>query len=129
MKRCYKCQVEKPHSEFWKGKNKTDGLASYCKPCANESSLDAKSRYRYGLSRAEINERVESQGGVCRICQTKPSNRRGWHFDHDHSCCPGDRSCGKCFRGMLCGNCNVGLGHFNDKPELLRAAASYLEAA
>jgi len=33
MKRCYKCKVEKPFSEFFKDKQKKDGLNSSCKEC------------------------------------------------------------------------------------------------
>jgi len=46
--------------------------------------------------------------------------------DHDHAC-HDKKMCTKCFRGWLCGDCNTGLGFFYDKPELLRAAATYLE--
>jgi hypothetical protein len=53
----------------------------------------------------------------------------GFHVDHDHACCPGTRSCGKCIRGMLCNRCNTGLGMFLDDPNRLRHAASYLESA
>lgn len=40
-------------------------------------------------------------------------------IDHDHE--SGD------VRGHLCFHCNVGLGHFKDRPDLLRKAATYLE--
>lgn len=77
------------------------------------------------------------QGGVCAICASGdagPStskfgtDKQRFSVDHDHRCCPGDRSCGDCVRGLLCGPCNRGVGIFRDSPHTLRAAASYLEA-
>ena len=56
----------------------------------------------------------------CEICGGDPDGR--WKrlvIDHCHST-------GK-FRGMLCNNCNHGLGKFQDSPELLRQAATYLD--
>lgn len=47
-------------------------------------------------------------------------------IDHDHSCCPGDTSCGDCVRGALCTGCNVGLGYFRESPAKLRGAIEYL---
>lgn len=32
--------------------------------------------------------------------------------DHDHKCCPGQYSCGKCIIGLLCRNCNAMLGQY-----------------
>jgi hypothetical protein len=47
-------------------------------------------------------------------------------IDHDHSCCPGEGSCGKCVRGALCRECNQGLGNFRDDIDRLESAIAYL---
>lgn len=46
--------------------------------------------------------------------------------DHDHACCTGTGSCGRCVRGMLCGGCNTALGYVRDDPQRLEALAAYL---
>lgn len=72
---------------------------------------------------------VVDQGGRCAICLTDdPGTQHGyWHIDHDHACCPGrSRGCGDCVRGLLCGSCNLGLGHFADDPVRLQSAIDYL---
>lgn len=46
--------------------------------------------------------------------------------DHDHKCCPGKTSCGKCVRGLLCGNCNTILGRQRDDAEVFLRMAEYL---
>ena len=73
------------------------------------------------------------QGGVCeisRLPETSVSKRSGKAYplavDHDRSCCPGPKSCGKCLRGLIRRNLNVALGMFGDDPELLEAAAAYI---
>lgn len=84
---------------------------------------------RHGLTYAQIEEIVREQGG-CAICKTdKPAEKKGWHVDHDHSCCAAGWSCEKCRRGVLCHRCNSGLGLFLDRADLLRAAADYLDVA
>jgi hypothetical protein len=63
---------------------------------------------------------------VCSICGASGDDV-AFHVDHDHACCPGTgSSCGKCIRGLLCRNCNIGLGHFNDDPQRLALAITYL---
>lgn len=47
--------------------------------------------------------------------------------DHDHECCPGQHSCGKCVRGFLCDQCNTGVGMFRDSPAFLHNAAEYIK--
>ncbi len=38
----------------------------------------------------------------------------GPQIDHDHACCPGQSSCGKCIRGVLCVRCNTFIAHFEN---------------
>ncbi|MFJ6281387.1 endonuclease domain-containing protein [Arthrobacter subterraneus] len=67
------------------------------------------------------------QGECCRICRLPFGDGvTRLSIDHDHACCPGDYSCGKCIRGLLCPNCNRGLGLFKDDAALLQSASSYL---
>jgi hypothetical protein len=74
---------------------------------------------QYGITLDEKEEMLASQGG-CAICGTRvPPRTRGWHTDHDHVT-------GK-VRGILCSNCNLGLGYFQDNPEFLSEAINYLE--
>ena len=61
---------------------------------------------------------------ICGLCGTTEGRL---DIDHDHTCCPNGRTCGKCVRGFLCRPCNVGLGMFGDDPERLRQAAEYIE--
>lgn len=78
----------------------------------------AKNLKRYGLSDAEYHRLLEAQGGVCAICACPPKKRR-LSVDHCHSA--------DTVRGLLCDGCNIGLGCFQDSPDRLRAAVTYLE--
>lgn len=138
---CTGCLTEKPDSEFGLGgmRNGVHRRSSKCKGCRNESYNarsagapdDSKDRdlwKRYRISLAEYNAMLASQGYECLICRVHESEcEKRFCVDHDHSCCPGERTCGSCIRGLLCGPCNRGLGSFLDDASQLRAAAKYLE--
>lgn len=107
-----------------------------CWDCANsDGSKTAQARgYRYNLPPGWVNQQMAEYGGVCEISgqpETSVNRRTGRALplavDHDRTCCPGDHSCGKCLRGLIRRNLNAALGMFNDDPELLRAAADYIE--
>lgn len=67
------------------------------------------------------------QGNVCKICEKPNINGRRLSIDHDHACCSGTYSCGKCIRGLICFNCNTALGNVNDNIELLQKMIKYLQ--
>lgn len=73
----------------------------------------------YGLSIEDRRNMIEEQGGRCYICRSHPKPGRTLQVDHCHT--------SNVVRKMLCEECNRGLGQFKDSPELLRAAASYIE--
>ena len=143
MKTCTECRQEKPLSEFYWNKNpknkKTGGFYhSRCKSCAKaRSAVYNAARYRglspeeklraslkaYGITPEQHAEMLEQQGGACPICLKE---LEAPYVDHDHSCCPGRKSCGKCVRGLLCSTCNTGLGLLGDSRENLARAADYL---
>jgi hypothetical protein len=92
-------------------------------------SLRSNLWYKYRLSVDAYEALLESQGRACAICRIDtPTDIRTsrFHVDHDHACCPGARSCGKCVRGLLCHACNTALGNFQDDPERLIAALAYV---
>jgi len=90
--------------------------------CGDEcAKLSVAAAARWKTKGITSNHGLVEQCGLCgRVDQRLD-------IDHDHQCCPGQRSCGKCVRGFLCRPCNVGLGMFGDDPARLRAAAEYIE--
>jgi|ERR1035437_6000354 hypothetical protein len=80
---------------------------------------------QYNLSTEKYKEMYAAQGGKCKICMVMLPVRAA--IDHDHNCCSGAASCGKCVRGLLCRRCNTGLGQFKDSIRLLEAAVIYLQ--
>lgn len=73
-------------------------------------------RYRYNITKDEYLGQIEAQLGRCLLCGEPMGD--DIVIDHNHET-------GK-FRGLLHNNCNIGLGQFNDDPELLEQAVAYL---
>ena len=60
----------------------------------------------------------------CSVCRTKEN----LCLDHDHSICKEKSVCGKCYRGVLCRDCNFAIGQVGENPERLRSLAKYIES-
>lgn len=140
VKKCSKCKSTQPLDNF---SNSRNSKRSDCKDCNSkyrkknnkrrlaylkdwakknpEKVREQKYRHRYGIDISEYNRLLEEQGGSCKICKSKDKKRKNAEFfavDHCHKT-------GK-VRGLLCYNCNSGLGKFKDDPELVEKALSYL---
>jgi hypothetical protein len=124
----------------WKGEHRT------CRKCRNEGSKQ-KSRKdmkdparrekvrarrrkgqlkRVGWSPERFDTYWEEQEGRCAICRREVSRKIESHHtdkayaDHEHVEPPNPR-------GILCVNCNLGLGNFQDSPELMQVAITYVK--
>ena len=95
-------------------------------------------RSKYGIAPEEYDALREAQGFRCAICGVHEDEIRyvprgrprldgrptaePFRLVVDH-CHDSSR-----IRGLLCAGCNSAIGHFNDSPAAMRAAALYLEA-
>ena len=121
---CSRCSRPKPLGEFSPHPQARTGRHSRCRACVAEV---ARTDYRevrrknalkrqYGLTPAEYDGLLASQGGRCALCDRAST----LVIDHDHES-------GR-VRGLLCYGCNTGLGKFRDSVPMLMRAADYLLA-
>lgn len=118
---CLSCARERS-KRYWNNKGKARRKTAAFKKAQRTTRV----KWQFGLSEQAYRDLLIGQGSCCAICKVPDSGQRSWHIDHDHTCCPGKKSCGKCVRGLLCSNCNVGLGHFKDDSDRLFRAQCYL---
>ncbi|MEU1274938.1 endonuclease VII domain-containing protein [Streptomyces sp. NPDC005799] len=114
-KLCRTCGEVKPHSAWHRNASASDGLSTRCKACRAERGRQDHLKRQYGITEAERDALVASQGGVCCICLAAVPE----HVDHCHKT-------GR-VRGVLCFSCNAALGQFKDRPDAIRRAAAYVE--
>jgi hypothetical protein len=128
-RRCPDCQQVLPLDRFVRSRAAAGGIGSYCRECSNTRAKGSRQRLhggsrhyhlkrRYGIGADEVELALRAQLRHCPICLT-PLTEETVRVDHDHKT--------GALRGLLCFNCNGGLGQFKDDPALLRRAASYLE--
>lgn len=71
---------------------------------------------KYGIS---YDDALQMYGRGCAVCGKEHSDHESLVIDHDHST--------GAVRNALCNRCNVVLGLCEDKPELLKDLAHYLD--
>ena len=74
--------------------------------------------YTFSISMAEYDRMNAEQGGRCAICEKTDKQERALSVDHNHETHE--------VRGLLCSNCNLGIGHFVDDIHAMLSAVEYL---
>ncbi len=75
---------------------------------------------RFGITEEAYADILASQDGVCAVCHGVPLGKKRYLcIDHDHET--------GAMRGLLCDNCNRGLGLLKDDRETLGRALAYLD--
>lgn len=149
-KTCTKCKEYKHISLFYKYTN-SENYRACCKNCCihlkiitpetrertnnrlrafrKNNPKEAWRKYlrnKSSITPEEYDALLLKQNGRCKICDKKPSKVK-LAVDHDHDCCNGQRSCGRCVRGLLCRRCNMGIGIFYDDSNLIESAVAYVK--
>lgn len=127
MRLCNRCKISKELKDFHDHPKGRDKKNPTCKECRNAAQ---KKRYHssiappgsgltklYGVTSAQYEEMYQRQKGCCAICGTPKTSRR-LAVDHDHE--------SGVVRGLLCLECNRGIGAFKESPSLFQKALQYL---
>jgi hypothetical protein len=117
-KKCFKCNIVKPLSEFYfyKIKNRYHSLCNNCKLIASNLYFKELGKYkRYGVTKEEYDLLAEKQNHSCAICK---SNTKKLYIDHNHKT--------NKIRGLLCRECNSALGFLKDDKQIIANAMQYI---
>lgn len=122
-KLCGTCDFWLPVVLFARSAYRADGLCAQCGRCRSSAALVRK----FGITLERYEQLLADQGAGCAVCgKSEKANRRRLAVDHDHSCCPGQVTCGRCLRGLLCSSCNLHLGAIGDSLAHIEAMARYV---
>lgn len=109
VKMCYYCKLDREDKDFAKGQTR-------CRACWKEYHQKRK----YGSVRGVVNELIQEQHNSCAICENVFETPKDICLDHCHDT--------GIIRGLLCNNCNVGIGMLGDTVDRLLKAIAYLES-
>jgi transposase-like protein len=111
---CNRCEKSLPLTSFPRHSINDHGEQRYgytCKLC----KVEEQQLRQYGITTEQA---VEKFGSDCMCCGITLVGRR-IHIDHDHET--------QVVRGILCVNCNTGIGRLGDSVEGLLQAVAYLQ--
>ena len=112
--------------------NFRNNVHNYCKSCGKKRSIEwsrnnTDKRKSYvlksatGVTDTQYQDLLKLQDYKCAICnKTIAENQKNLGVDHCHTT--------NIIRGLLCNNCNLGIGYFQDDINILRKTIEYLES-
>ncbi|QPZ53604.1 endonuclease VII [Pelagibacter phage HTVC100P] len=124
---CKKCSDNLPLDNFYFNKNGKYKKQNVCKKCMNiydyKTDKNSKLKRAYGITFDEYEELLSKQNKKCAICGIDNNGKyrnkpRAFAVDHCHTK-------GK-IRGLLCSDCNTGIGLLKDNINFLQSAINYL---
>lgn len=123
--KCFECRN---NFTFFPGMTLGAGGNKYaCSDCLDLLSkyghLAKRSCREHGITRTDFIKLLIAQGFSCKICDEEDKKLV---IDHDHTCCSGVKSCGKCIRGLICHRCNTVVGQIEYNAGLLPKCYEYL---
>ena len=129
-RQCKLCHEIKESSSM--KKNSNGSPSNVCYKCGNLNRFTKNPEYRARNTLNEIKRRLKAYGVdvenfmpfyesqlTCELCLEPFTNKNYKCIDHCHT--------DKLYRGLICNDCNLGLGRFKDDPEKLKLAIIYLE--
>jgi len=138
---CHRCRESKPPAEFYPHATSRRGYQYWCISCCSavrrervgipqdpKLSRIYKLKEAYGITPEDYDAMYKQQQGRCATCgvQKEPWEAGSGIEGRDRFLVVDHCHVDGWVRGLLCGNCNHGLGKFCDDPALMRAAADYL---
>ena len=147
MKNCSNCKKKLSLDSFSPSKYHKCGFMSHCKKCRAEAEHKRRQNKEYrkkvkayksdpknkrqtknmalqrlfGISIEKFDKMLKEQNYVCAICFQKETNLKRENLSVDHC-----HKTGK-VRGLLCSNCNHGIGMLKDNIGILENAIKYLK--
>lgn len=141
-------QRRRAYIAAWYADHRTEEIAKrLARYAANRDEINARRKTDYAANPALYREQrlksahgmrtdewaamYRAQEGCCYLCghELDIKTRNMTHIDHDHNCCPPEKSCAICRRGLACRGCNRAIGMADEDPARLRRMADALEAA
>lgn len=114
FKQCCKCKSVKHVTDFAIARDTKDGFSARCKPCRKW----IWTKHKYDLSEMEYVSLLAAQDYECALCGRDIMTTDSHVIDHDHTT--------GVVRGILCRQCNIGLGAFGDDVDTMNKAIEYV---